>query len=87
MTYLDILGLAAGILTTIEVIPQVLKSLRTRSTKDLSWGSLILVLVGLLLWLAYGIGKKDLWISLSTGVTATFYVCLIVSKAVYDKNS
>ena len=51
MSYLTTLGLTAGFCTTIAFIPQVVKTWRTRSTKDISLAMLTVYLAGILLWL------------------------------------
>jgi len=53
------IGLVAGTLTSVAAIPQVVKTLRTRHARDISvWQPLLLVL-GVALWLAYGIMLRD----------------------------
>jgi MtN3 and saliva related transmembrane protein len=53
------LGLIAGLLTTVCWVPQLARSLRTRSTDDLSWAYLAVLATGLALWLTYGILLAD----------------------------
>jgi len=48
------LGTAAGSLTTISFIPQVIKASRSKHTKDLSFVMLFLFSLGLVFWIAYG---------------------------------
>lgn len=81
----EVLGGIAAVLTTIEAIPQVIKSIRTRSTRDISLGSIMVVISGLLCWTAYGVIKKDLWIVLSTGIATLFYITLLVVKLAFEK--
>ena len=47
-------GFAAGLLTTIAFVPQVWKTWRTKSAKDLSLGMTSLFAAGVALWLIYG---------------------------------
>ena len=53
------LGLIAGLFTTVCWVPQLARSLRTRSTDDLSWIYLAVLATGLALWLTYGILRTD----------------------------
>ena len=55
MTDLDILGYAASGLTTASFVPQVWKTLRTRSTEDISHWWLAMFGIGISLWVVYGI--------------------------------
>ena len=59
MQAIEILGLAAGTITSITFIPQVVKIWKTKSAKDLSLMMLLLLIAGVLLWLTYGLLIKD----------------------------
>jgi len=55
MDYIEIIGLSAAAMGGISLFPQVLKVIRTKSTKDIS-REMILILAGsIFLWLIYGI--------------------------------
>jgi MtN3 and saliva related transmembrane protein len=55
MKLIEVLGLLAGSLTTISFLPQVIKTWKSRSAKDLSLGMFSIFCFGTLLWLIYGI--------------------------------
>jgi MtN3 and saliva related transmembrane protein len=55
MTYIDILGYLAGLLVVLSLLPQTIKSWKTKSTKDLSLWRYIIYVVGLVLWIGYAI--------------------------------
>jgi MtN3 and saliva related transmembrane protein len=59
MDYIKILGLAAGTITSITFLPQVIQIWKTRSAKDLSLGMLALLIIGVSMWLVYGLLIKD----------------------------
>jgi MtN3 and saliva related transmembrane protein len=59
MNWIQLLGLAAGTITSITFFPQVLRIWKTRSAKDLSLVMLLLLLLGTSLWLSYGIAIGD----------------------------
>jgi MtN3 and saliva related transmembrane protein len=50
----DLLGGVAAVLTTIAFVPQVMKSWRSGSTRDVSLGMFVVFTTGLSLWLIYG---------------------------------
>lgn len=52
---IDLLGAAAGTLTTISFVPQAVKTLRTRRTRDISLGMWATFMVGVALWTVYGL--------------------------------
>ena len=59
------LGLIAGTLTTVAYVPQVYKTIRTRSARDFSLAWLFILSAGLAVWDIYGwlIGSLPLIIS------------------------
>ena len=78
-----ILGLAAGTLTTIAFLPQMMKTWQTKSAKDVSFLMLIIFNFGLLLWLIYGIYLQALPIILANGVTLVFNLVILWLKIKY----
>jgi MtN3 and saliva related transmembrane protein len=57
--YVTIIGLAAAALGGLSLFPQLLKVLKTKSTKDLSIGMFIIFCTIIFLWLVYGILSND----------------------------
>lgn len=55
MATIEILGLVAGTITSITFLPQVVKIWQTKSAKDLSIMMLLLLMLGVVLWLIYGL--------------------------------
>ena len=55
MAYVDILGFVAGTLTTIATIPPIIKALKTKHIKDVSFLTFLILDIGMFLWLIYGI--------------------------------
>ncbi|MEK6969155.1 MAG: SemiSWEET transporter [Nanoarchaeota archaeon] len=55
MSFIDIIGYAAGFLILISIIPQIIKSWKTKSTKDISLLRYLIYAAGVVLWLVYGI--------------------------------
>jgi MtN3 and saliva related transmembrane protein len=60
MNQIQLLGLAAGMLTTIAFLPQVIKTWKSRSAKDLSLGMFSMFCLGVAMWLAYGLLVRDI---------------------------
>jgi MtN3 and saliva related transmembrane protein len=52
---IEVLGLAAGAMTTAAFVPQALRTWRTSSARDFSLPMLLLFCTGLFLWLVYGV--------------------------------
>ncbi len=51
----DWIGYAAGATTTLAFLPQVIKVWRSRSVQDISLGMYLVITVGLVLWIWYGL--------------------------------
>ncbi len=83
MNFITILGLVAATCTTIAFIPQAIKTIRTKHTKDLSLGMYALLTIGIILWLTYGVIKNDLPIILANGVTLVFAATILFLKIKY----
>lgn len=83
MSALMILGLAAASLTTVAFIPQVLKTWRSKSAKDLSLGMYLIFTSGIILWLIYGIIKEDIPIIAANVVTLTLALTILYFKLFY----
>jgi Uncharacterized conserved protein len=79
------LGLLAGFMTSIAVIPQVVRTWRRKQAVDLSvWQPLILI-AGLVLWLFYGIAIGDTPLIVANSFTIVCYLFLLGMKIVYDR--
>jgi MtN3 and saliva related transmembrane protein len=74
----EALGFIAGSLSVLSLVPQVVKSFRTRSTGDISLEWTVINLCGQILWIVYGalIGSVSLYImsSISLLMAATMLV-------------
>ena len=83
MLLIDWIGIIAGILTTIAFVPQVYQTWKTKSVEDLSLGMFLIMTTGILLWLIYGLSKKDIPIILANGLTLCLAATLLIFKLVY----
>ena len=59
MNLAEILGLAAGTITSITFLPQVIRIWKTKSVKDISMLMMLLLIAGTVCWLTYGLLMKD----------------------------
>ncbi len=60
INYITIIGLVAAICTTVSSLPQAIKVVKTKQTRDLSLGMYWILIAGISLWGVYGIFIKDL---------------------------
>jgi MtN3 and saliva related transmembrane protein len=80
VTFTTILGFAAALCTTLSFVPQVVKAWRTRKTDDISLGTSLSLIVGLALWLAYGLILRDLPLILANFATLCLAASMLVLK-------
>ena len=83
MDFVNAIGLTAGALTTAAFLPQVVKTWKTRSTKDISLGMFLVLCSGIALWLVYGVLREDLPLLLANGVTIFLAGTILVFKLRY----
>ena len=76
MDGVTLLGMAAGTLTTISFLPQVVRTWKTRSTKDISTGMFSLFCAGIFLWILYGLSINSLPVIITN--IATFILAFII---------
>ena len=69
MQFVTVVGMIAGVLTTVAFLPQVLRTWKTRSTADISLVMFLIYVTGIVLWLIYGLMLKDIPLIASNAVT------------------
>lgn len=74
------LGLIAGSCTTIAFVPQAVKAWRTQSTADLSLGMFLLLFIGILLWLIYGVLIGDVPLIVANAITGVLAGTILILK-------
>ncbi len=74
------LGLVAGTLTTVAFFPQVIKTWRSRSAKDISLGMFSLFSAGVFLWLLYGIHIGAMPVVVSNAITLLLALTILLFK-------
>jgi MtN3 and saliva related transmembrane protein len=79
----NIIGYMAGFLTTISLVPQVIKTLKTKSANDLSLGMLWTFNLGILFWLAYGMLTVDKPLILWNAITMFMALLILTLKIRY----
>jgi MtN3 and saliva related transmembrane protein len=80
MSGIQILGLLAGTITSITFLPQVIKIWKTRSAKDLSLMMFLLLMLGVILWLTYGLVIKDAAIIYTNSMVLAMSLILLYFK-------
>lgn len=82
---LPIIGFMATGFAVSSAVPQIRKALKTRDTDDLSIRFIIVLIVGLSLWVVYGIGKNDFVIIIGNLTAVILNSYLLTLKIKYSK--
>ena len=81
------LGFLAAFCTTIAFVPQAVKVYKSKHTKDISLGMFSLLVIGIVLWLWYGVLIKSYPIIISNAVTIIFALYIFIIKIRLDVRS
>ena len=73
-------GTVASLLTISAFIPQALRSWRTKSTRDLSYGTVVLLVSQSIAWLSYGILLRDPALIVTNSVTCVCAMLIFAAK-------
>ena len=83
MNWTTLIGFVAAILTTIAFLPQAIKVIKTKQTKDIALGMYVILLIGIGLWLIYGILIQRWPIIISNAITFILASVILVYKLIY----
>lgn len=81
----NLLGIIAGVLTSVSTIPQLVKVIREKNVEDISLLMLLVLISGLSLWVWYGFVKDELPIILSNSFAVLVNISLLVCYIMYHK--
>lgn len=85
MDLVTIIGLVAGFLTTISFLPQVIKTWRSKSAKDISLLMFLSFCLGVLLWIIYGLLLGELPIIIANVITLILAGTILFFKFKYPE--
>ncbi|UCA59346.1 SemiSWEET transporter [Chryseobacterium rhizoplanae] len=81
----NLLGIIAGVLTSVSMIPQLVKVIQEKNVEDISLLMLLVLISGLSLWVWYGFVKDELPIILSNSFAVLVNISLLVCYIMYHK--
>jgi len=81
--FIDLIGAAGAVLTTLCWLPQALKVIRDKETRALSLLATAGFTVGVLLWLVYGLAIGDWPLIGSDAVTLALMLPILATKLRY----
>jgi MtN3 and saliva related transmembrane protein len=75
-----LLGFLAAALSTFSLVPQVVRTVRTRSAGDLAWGYLVTMLIAGVAWTGYGILHHDVAVIVANAVAVSLASVIVGTK-------
>ncbi|WP_320667968.1 SemiSWEET transporter [Prochlorococcus sp. MIT 1307] len=79
----DLLGLCAGIFTTIAFLPQVIKTWQSKSAEDVSLTMFIFFILGVILWCAYGWQIHSIPVMIANVITFILSTIILTLKLIF----
>lgn len=86
MELIQIIGVMAGLCTSSATIPQIVKTLKTREAKDVSLIMFLVLMLGNVLWIYYGITKSDSPIIATSCLALALNIAMFGLALKYKKN-
>ncbi len=85
--YSQYVGIVAGILTGVSLLPQLIKIIKEKKASSISFGMLAVLLAGLCGWIVYGVLKKDYPIIVTNSFSLLTNIIIVVFTAKYKDRS
>jgi MtN3 and saliva related transmembrane protein len=82
-----VVGVTAGILTSISTVPQLLKIVKDKKANDVSISFLLILIAGLILWIWYACAKHDFILLFANAFSAIINFMVLFFKYLYRHNS
>lgn len=82
----EIVGLVAGIFTSISLLPQLIKLVKHKKAEDISLFYLAILFAGLAMWIWYGVLRDDLPIMITNGFSLVINAIVIVLGIRYKRS-
>jgi MtN3 and saliva related transmembrane protein len=77
------IGMVAGALTTLAYLPQVVKTWKSKSTKDISVSTFVSLFLGLLMWVFYGVSIHSMPVIVANIVSLALVLVVLIFKIRY----
>lgn len=80
VSFVKLMGLVAGVLTTSSFIPQVIQIIRTQDVSGISIIMYIAFTIGVFLWLIYGMLNAQIALIITNSITLVLAMTILVMK-------
>jgi len=81
----SIIGIVAGILTAVSMMPQLIKTIREKKADEISPIMLLLLMTGLALWVLYGSKREDWPLILTNSFSFLLNSAMLILRLKYGR--
>ncbi|MEO5581552.1 MAG: SemiSWEET transporter [Saprospiraceae bacterium] len=85
MEWITIVGISASICTAVASVPQLIKILKEKKADDISLIMILVLVVGLGIWVYYGVLKEDYIIVIANSIPCLVNMMIGVMTIIYSK--
>ena len=78
MAFVDILGYTAGAITSLTFLPQVIKTWKDKSAKDISMNMFLIAATNEVMWIVYGVLLNN-WVIIATNSVVLVMSLIMIS--------
>ena len=83
----EIVGFAAATLSTIAFLPQVIKTWKSRSARDVSYALLLTFSTGCFCWVIYGYQVHAIPVMIANAFTLTLNLAILAMKLSFESDT
>ncbi len=83
----ELIGLIAGALTSVAMMPQLIKVIKDKNAQDISMLTILVLITGISLWVWYGFLNDELPIILSNAFAVLVNIALLICSFIYKKKN
>ena len=73
-----IIGVIAGTCTSLSLLPQLIKIIKEKKANDISLFYLVILFVGLVLWIIYGVRREDIPVIVTNAAANAINVLIMI---------
>ena len=82
-----LIGSVAAVCTTAAFVPQVIRVWRLKRADEISLITFLVLSIGSLVWLTYGLLISSLPVIAANGVTFTLVLAILILKVTWDRKA
>jgi MtN3 and saliva related transmembrane protein len=80
----QIIGITAGVLTSVSMLPQLIKMIKEKKAGDVSIVMLLVLISGLALWAVYGFMRDDIPIIATNSFSCLLNIIVLTFRIKYN---